>query len=557
MSARHTVLALGSLCLLSCTSLFGPENGGSQPSSPPTTADGTLASPLRQSAGSLPELPQDVIASLTPLYAGATTYAPPEGRVENLPPDLDPVSVIALRKLNTYRVAAGLAPYRYDPDLTRMAMAHVAYAKASSRAKLPWTGHFETPGQPGYSKEGHEAASTSGIAYGEGDALGVLDGLVAGPYHRVQFLRPEESRVGIGFGKWEGAGNSVGLFVTRPPAGKAPAPTRGAAARFILFPPPDSRGIGVLFEGETPDPRPGYQALRPSERAATGYPITISLAAGDVDRFKQADISLVDADGARVDCWVTDPARPSSRTAPAIYAAGQANDTAFARNFDAVFVLPKSPLKRGTAYGVKARLAIGSEAVDLAWSFTTAPAYVWNVAARPSDPWQGIGYALQHAFPGDAIQLAAGTYDIPGSITLAGVRLSGAGPKETRLRFSSIPGNTPIAIYSAAALERLSIESPAQLIYVTTGSTLLLRDIAIAGGDGKVVAIGLEPGSTLVADGIDATRFDASYLCYSLKGNQGGPPRVYWRRVGGVSPEGAFVYGPADLHPLTKPLALP
>ena len=170
----------------------------------------------------------------------------------DLPADLDELSAMSLRRLNSYRIAAGLAPYRYDPALARMAQAHVAYARSSSRAGQAWSGHFEVKGQPGYSDPGHEAAATSGISYGLPDALAALEQLVTGAYHRLQFLRPRETRVGVGFGAWEGGGNSIALFVTRAEPGSAPGAEAGP--RFVLFPPPDSSGIGTTFGLETRTP---------------------------------------------------------------------------------------------------------------------------------------------------------------------------------------------------------------------------------------------------------------------------------------------------------------
>lgn len=502
------------------------------------------------------ELPRDVQSALAPLFAASTPYVPATYRENDLPPDLDPLLAVALGRLNSYRIAAGLVPYHYDPELRKMAEAHVRFAAASSRANLPWQGHFETYGQPGYSREGNEAASTSGIAYGNSDALSALEGLMEGTYHRLQFLRPNETRVGVGFGKWES--NSICLFVTRPGKGGQAKTAGSAAPRFVLFPPPDSSGIGTTFGwGENPDPRPGYDALAPGQRVPTGFPITISLSQEDTTTFQRAEVRVLDMNGSPVDCWVTDPAHPSTSKAPQIYAKGVSLDSVFARNFDNVFIMPKTPLQKGSRYSVHAALAIGSQTADISWSFTTAPAFVWNVSANPDEPWQDIKYALEHSSPGDTVQLAPGTYDIQDAVRLSGVRLVGAGAHQTRLRFALLKNSTPVVVDGRAVIEKLSLESPGQLIYQPSGSTLLLHDVALTGGNGQMVAVGLERGCSLVADRLDASAFNAYYVCYSIASGKGGEPRVYQHDVTRGRAGGGFVYGPSELAPLTQALPLP
>src|SRR5208337_521658 len=111
------------------------------------------------------------------------------------------------------------------------------------------------------------------------------------------------------------------------------------------------------------DPRPGRENPGSSASPVTGYPITVSLTPDDVKRFQSADARVVDSEGAPVDCWVTDPAHPSNRQAPSIYAKGVSNDWAFASNFGAIFIMPKAPLKKGMSYLVQVMLQIGSDSL--------------------------------------------------------------------------------------------------------------------------------------------------------------------------------------------------
>ena len=564
--ALKSLLTMAAIVAVSCTTVAGP---AAKPASTPRQAAPSApaaasaaqpapaaqpAAPAPAPAAAAPErapdgLPAELTAALQPLFGVTASYSPPAAPVEGLTDDLDPLTVISLRQLNAWRVAAGLTPYRYDPDLTKLAQAHVRYAMANSQANLRWTGHFETPTQPAYSKEGNEAASTSGLAYGDSDLYEALVSLMSGPFHRLQFLRPEETRIGAGFGSWAGPGNSIGLFVTREPAGRNGSSAETGEPRFVLFPPPGSSGIGVSFNGENPDPRPGFQAMASDDRPATGYPITISLSWDDARAFTSADVAVTDADGHPVPCWVTDPAHPSTTVAPNIYGPGVSAGDAFTRNFNAVFIMPRATLKRGATYSVKARLVIGSKPSDLAWSFTTAPAVSWKVRPAPRSPWSSLAYAVAHAAAGDTIELAGGSYSVADTIRLEGVRLTGAGAGATRLAFEDARV-MPFVCTGAAAVEHLSISHGGQIFYEPSGSTLLLRDVSISGGDGESVAAALQRGSTLVLDQADVSGFATYYVCYAEVKGAGGPPRVISRGLRGMRDREQLVYGTAEVQAL-------
>ena len=560
-SSFRAALAAGALLLAGCVTAGGPASATLPARSP--RADKTSA----QVPAGAADLPAGVRASLAPLYGTTAPFAAPTSPVAGIPADLDPLSALALMRLNAYRTAAGFTPYRYDASLTAMAAAHVRYATARSRAGRSWEGHFEVQGDPAFTAAGHEAASTSGIAYGDSDALAALEGLMAGPYHRLQFLDPSDSRVGVGFGSWPGDGNAIGLFVTRPAAGgsgaagstggSAGSGAPGAGPRFIVFPPDGSSGILSTFDtGENPDPRPGFQARPLSQRPSTGYPLSISLQAKDAKRFKSVEVRVLDPLGAPVPCWVTDPAHPLNATAPSIYAPGVSADDDFARNCDAVFILPQVPLVRGASYRVDATLQIGTETAHLTWSFSTCPSVAWHVSTQPGQPWLSAGYALAHATAGDTILFDPGTYSFDQAIDLVGVRLRGAGSDAGRtvLRFPAFSDTTPVAIRGAAALENLTLSSPNQVIYLLSGSTLLLQGAALEGGDGQNVAIGLEKGTILVADGLSASEYRTSYLCYALDQGTGAAPVVYQRAVKGGA---ALVYGNAVVKALAGPITPP
>ena len=182
--------------------------------------------------------------------------------------------------------------------------------------------------------------------------------------------------------------------------------------------------------------------------------------------------------------------------------------------------MPKQPLARGETYRVEAALAIGGETVRLAWSFRTAEPAVWEVDADAAVPWRTLPFALANARPGDTIRLGPGIHLVDRILYPAEVRITGAGPGATTLRYTRTFEYTPIAVAGAVVLERLTIEYAGAVIYVASGRTLLLREAAFAGGNGSHLPIALERGATLVVDRVDATGFRAPYLCFALEQGQ-------------------------------------
>ena len=552
------IVGVGSL--LSCVGLTGSVNRSDaqveSTISPRGAESGTSKDPP-ESGWQNPELSR----VLAPLFAASMAWTPSSTPVDGLPSDVDPLFAASLHRLNEYRVAAGLAPYSYDPVLTRMAMAHVNYARLNFRAGNPYMGHFELPKQSGYSKEGDEAARTSGISYGAPNPLAALEMLFRGPYHRAQFLRARETRIGAGFGIDAGTDFSIGLFVTREPDRTSGTRTTASTVpepRFVLFPPDGSINIPTTFDVENPDPRPGFNSMEQQDRPITGYPVTISLTSSDAKRLNNAAVKIVDQDGNLVESWVTDPAHPSNERAdPSIYTAGESNDWAFAGNFNSVFIMPRKPLKKGARYTVTATLQVDTEKVSLKWGFNTRQPNDWHVAPRSAQPWSQLGFALSNSTAQDTITLEPGEYTLNSNIAVSGIRIIGAGAGATRISIKPESGFTPVTIQDAVVMERLTLECPTSLIYVRSGGTLLLRDAALSGGNGTVVAFSLERGGSIVLDTVDATRFRTSYLGYALDMGKGEPPRVYAHAVKTPPDAGGLVYGPSHVEFVNGPMALP
>jgi len=443
----------------------------------------------------------------------------------------------ALERLNRYRLAAGLRPYRYDQALSDMGQAHADYILANAGTGNA-RGHFESTRARGYTRGGDEAARTSGIAFGERDPLAALEGLMAGTFHRLQFLRPEETRVGLGHsygppvaGSYDSGGT---LFVTREEDGVASP----AAPRFILFPPDGfDDALSTFAEGENPDPRPGIGPDSPD----TGYPVTISLLPDDVRTFEGATVVVTDDTGADVPCWLSYPGRPAvDHPDLSIYA----GDTAFMvqayrDNFDAVFILPIAPLGKGRTYSVRAELRIGGTTEILSWSFATRGPTLWSVRPGSSDPRYDLETVLDGAADGDTIRLAAGEYSITEPIIIdKAVRLVGE-PGRTVMRFAASGDTSSLAIESTVVMRDLDIKGDFS-VYLSEGSALLFKGCRFTGADKLNPLSFMERGSRLVLEGCDFKSLASPYLAYFGDEPAGSPAPTLYLGVGNAF--GALTY---------------
>src|SRR4029078_4102850 len=127
-------------------------------------------------------------------------------------------------------------------------------------------GHFESPDLPGYTQEGDTAARTSGLSFNNKSPKAALEGLLAVPYHRNQYIDTYASRIGVGFasGYTHSRYYSMALFVTYSPKDHLrwsdqqvpPKDHRPGGCNMIDFPPHNAVDIPLTFPGEHPDPRP-------------------------------------------------------------------------------------------------------------------------------------------------------------------------------------------------------------------------------------------------------------------------------------------------------------
>jgi hypothetical protein len=100
-----------------------------------------------------------------------------------------------LARLNAHRVAAGVPPVSEDPALSAAAAQHIAYMLANPDEYV----HNETPGAPGFTAAGQQAAQQSNLfRAGPGfTAEAAVDGWIDSIAHRFGMLRPELTRTGF------------------------------------------------------------------------------------------------------------------------------------------------------------------------------------------------------------------------------------------------------------------------------------------------------------------------------------------------------------------------
>ena len=241
--------------------------------------------------------------------------------------------VKALRRLNDFRRASGLAPVAFSAELSLGAFLHARYLVNEDPAKTAgMAAHDEVDGK-WKTPEGALAGKRSDISSFNLDAA--VDQLMATLYHRVPLLEPGLARVGIGH--WEKQLKFHSVIDVM--GGKE----KGGAKSVVMCPADGAVKVARMFAvGEVPDPRP--QGLKEN----VGTPITLSFYGGG-----EATAELKDDTGAVVECFVSTPAAPANPGRP--------------DNSESVCLLPKKALKAGSKHTV----TVTSGGKSWTWSFTT------------------------------------------------------------------------------------------------------------------------------------------------------------------------------------------
>ena len=251
----------------------------------------------------------------------------------------------ALGVVNATRAQAGLPPVQLDPHLTDSAMSHAFYwlFNNATPAVAGLGIHQETPGLPGFSGTGpgqravawgySTERTAEDITHRGTPTAGVSD-WVNSVFHRFPILRPD--LVAIGYGQAE-----VGSINIQDMEFGYAAPGSATPVRY----PADgqSKVPAVFVDNELPDPVPSGDAR------TTGYPVTVTFAAGD--SVSLTSFTLSGPDGAALDGYLLAPS-PSTENSASL--------------------LPAAPLRPATTYTAHIVATVDGRAYDQTWSFTTA-----------------------------------------------------------------------------------------------------------------------------------------------------------------------------------------
>jgi hypothetical protein len=241
--------------------------------------------------------------------------------------------VRALRRINDFRRASGLAPVAFSAELSYGVFLHARYLVNEDPAKTAgMSAHDEVEG-PWKTAEGALAGRRSDISSFNLEMA--VDQLMATLYHRVPLLEPGLASVGIGH--WEKQLKFSGVIDVM--GGKE----KVASKQVVMCPADGAVKVARMFAvGEVPDPRP--VGLKEN----LGTPITLSFYGGG-----EATAEVKEESGAVVECYVSTPKSPANPGRP--------------DNSESVCILPKKALKAATKHTV----TVTSGGKSWTWSFTT------------------------------------------------------------------------------------------------------------------------------------------------------------------------------------------
>jgi len=288
-----------------------------------------------------------------------------------------------LARLNYYRAALGLAAVSEDPALSAADTLHArylvkTYAEDIRHSAIGADAHEENSASPWYTEQGRQAGKSSDVSYWQvprtpaGEPLASaetmpeempwgspgwsIDGWMSIPFHRLSLINPYLQR--SGFGRYcEDAICAAALDtlsdLKRLPENPVPLP------HGLEFPPPDG-SIGMrALDSEWPDPITSCAGYR----RPAGLAVTLALGSNIDARLTQFRITDKAGSAAIGACGFDS----SSYINPDAVAQQRGRDVL--RNFGAVVVIPREPLKKGATYNVSMTVSGG----QYRWSFSTTP----------------------------------------------------------------------------------------------------------------------------------------------------------------------------------------
>lgn len=306
----------------------------------------TPTQPSRTSPSARPRLGA-VGLLVASIAASLIVVAPSAPAVHASPTNDDWLGVV-----NVYRAQSGLAPVAEVPSWSAGAVKHSCWMMLNNIA------HDETPGTPGYTREGDLAGNSGNVAVSSSSSASArshIDLWMSGPFHAIGILRASLRQTGYGRctsppnptkGTWRSAGT---LDVIRGIDRSVPRPSTP-----VVFPGAGATTSMTRFVAESPDPRTfcGWGGR------SVGLPL-IALMPATVNG---ASATLSGPSGPLATCVLT-----------------RSNTSGVAQSIlggdNAVVVVPVSPLATGT-YTV----AVNSDGGSANWSFNVDPSAPLEVA---------------------------------------------------------------------------------------------------------------------------------------------------------------------------------
>ena len=246
----------------------------------------------------------------------------------------------AFNEINTYRSWLGLTPMHRSAALDASASAHARYYELNyGDPSLAGMGlHAETAGKPGFTGADMQArAQAAGYSGWVNENIGLsgsmlvsLDWFIGTINHRLTLIDPRYLDIGLGAVN-DGTAKIEVIDVGTPNWSDTATPN------WVAWPPDGATGIGLSFDGETPNPFPG--ASYP-----VGYPITLKyLGPGSVN-FQSAAMTTagesVPVSASSGTGWLTQQTYQIAATKPLqsgtsyqVTASGTANGAPFTRNW--------------------------------------------------------------------------------------------------------------------------------------------------------------------------------------------------------------------------------
>ncbi|AQV93404.1 CAP domain-containing protein [Cupriavidus necator] len=380
--AQHTTLALGTLCTAAVLALAAC-GGGGDGTSGTAASSGSAQSGGQASASAGGQTGSTSLTSSTgpttatagscytvsgPAPAAAAgsgiSLLPARGNAVSNYRVLDEPRSAGLCYANYRREQVGLPPLAARDPLNTTAQSHTGYMLANATLT-----HDETSGKPGYTgatandriQAAYPTDATAEVVAGANrwtsvanaqlsmqpkDAL--VSDLVDAPFHRAALLGGYGS-AGSGYAEWVGAsgsGTSANYYQTIDLADRSKG---GSDNQMVAYPFNGQSDVPVNWVNtESPNPAPGYQ------NSTMGYPVLLQ-AINTSLQFEADTFVITDAQGNNVNCIKVD-----SRSS------GLSSDAS-----GLAICTPVAPLASQQRYSVRVTGRLGSQPVDLSWSFTT------------------------------------------------------------------------------------------------------------------------------------------------------------------------------------------